>query len=121
MRRKPRPASFAFTSSAMTSASAIDVGIVASANQRLFCSDCQKTGSATMLHPAPRHGRAVHGALLVAPPNVDDPEFPPMISGFRPIPRARLPFPSIVVSSSDDWYMDVDDARALAEAWGSRF
>jgi hypothetical protein len=63
----------------------------------------------------------VHGALLVAPPNVDDPDFPPVIRGFRPIPRAPLPFPSIVVSGSDDWYMTPDDARELARAWGSRF
>ena len=78
-------------------------------------------GCLAVAHHAVRHGRRVHGALLVAPPNVDDPEFPPMIKGFRPIPRTRLPFPSVVVSGSDDWYMAPDDARELARAWGSRF
>ena len=78
-------------------------------------------GGLAVAHHAARHPRPVHGALLVAPPNVDDPAFPPLIRGFRPIPRARLPFPSIVVSGSDDWYMAVDDARGLARAWGSRF
>ena len=78
-------------------------------------------GCHAIAHHAARHARPVHGALLVAPPNVDDPDFPPVIKGFRPIPRAALPFPSIVVSGSDDWYMAPDDARELARAWGSRF
>ena len=78
-------------------------------------------GCHAIAHHASRHTRAVHGALLVAPPNVDDPEFPAVIKGFRPIPRAPLPFPSIVVSGDDDWYMAPDDARELARAWGSRF
>jgi len=78
-------------------------------------------GCHAIAHHAALHRRPVHGALLVAPPNVDDPDFPDVIKGFRPIPRAPLPFPSIVVSSDDDWYMAPDDARALAHAWGSRF
>ena len=44
-----------------------------------------------------------------------------MVKGFRPILRHTLPFPSIVVASSDDLYMLPEDARALARAWGSRF
>jgi hypothetical protein len=78
-------------------------------------------GALTVVHHAARHARPVHGALLVAVPDVDDPGFPPIIQGFGPMPRARLPFPSVVVASDDDWYMNPDDARALAQAWGSRF
>ena len=78
-------------------------------------------GCHAIAHHAARHARPVRGALLVAPPNVDDPDFPPVIQGFRPIPRRPLPFPSIVVASNDDWYMAPDDARVLAQAWGSRF
>ena len=78
-------------------------------------------GCLAVAHHAARHGRPVRGALLVATPNADDPAFPPIIMGFRPIPRARLPFPSILVASSDDWYMMPEDAEALARAWGSRF
>jgi len=78
-------------------------------------------GCLTVAHHAARHARPVRGALLVAPPDADDPTFSPLIKGFRPIPRAPLPFPSIVVASDDDWYMGPDDARVLAEAWGSRF
>ena len=43
-----------------------------------------------------------------------------MLEGFAPIPRARLPFPSIVVASRDDPFSEFARAQALAEAWGSR-
>ncbi|MNJ73935.1 hypothetical protein D3C77_707980 [compost metagenome] len=48
MRRKPRPLRLRFTHSAMISAMPMDVGIVPSANHRLFHSDCQNTGSSRM-------------------------------------------------------------------------
>jgi len=78
-------------------------------------------GSLAVAHHALRHARPIHGALLAALPNVDDPAFPPIVEGFSPIPRQRLPFPSIVATGSDDWYMTSDEARELAHAWGSRF
>jgi uncharacterized protein len=62
----------------------------------------------------------IHGALLVAPPDVDRPDFPPVMEGFAPIPRERLPFPSIVVASRNDPFSDFARAEALAAAWGSR-
>jgi predicted alpha/beta hydrolase family esterase len=98
---------------------ALDLAIAAAAAPPVLVA--HSLGCHAIAHHAARHTRAVHGALLVAPPNVDDPAFPPVIKGFRPIPRAPLPFPSIVVSGSDDWYMAPDDARDLARAWGSRF
>jgi predicted alpha/beta hydrolase family esterase len=98
---------------------ALDEAIVAAAAPVVLVG--HSLGCLTIAHHAGSHARPVHGALLVAPPNVDDPTFPPLSKGFRPIPRAPLPFPSIVVGSNDDWYMGEDDARALAQAWGSRF
>ena len=38
-----------------------------------------------------------------------------------PIPMEALPFPSIVLASSDDPYATPERSRALAGAWGSRF
>jgi serine hydrolase len=98
---------------------ALDAAIVAAPALPVLVA--HSLGCHAIAHHAARHRRPVHGALLVAPPNVDDPDFPPVIQGFRPIPRAPLPFPSIVVSSADDWYMPIEDARELARAWGSRF
>ncbi|HEX9820987.1 MAG TPA: alpha/beta hydrolase [Methylomirabilota bacterium] len=62
----------------------------------------------------------VHGTLLVAPPDVEHPDFPPVSEGFAPVPRERLPFPSIVVASRSDQFSEFERTRALAEAWGGR-
>jgi predicted alpha/beta hydrolase family esterase len=67
-------------------------------------------------------GRAVRGALLVAPADVDSPAHtPPETRGFAPMPRARLPFPATVIASADDPYMMLARARAFAAAWGAAF
>ncbi len=44
-RRNPRPLILPLTQTAISSASAIDAGIVPSANHRLLASACQKIGS----------------------------------------------------------------------------
>lgn len=62
----------------------------------------------------------VAGALLVAPPDTEREDMPPQLHGWRPIPRARLPFPSIAVISSDDPYGDAARMRAIAADWGAR-
>lgn len=63
----------------------------------------------------------VAGALLVAPADVDRPGVRPELAGFQPTPTKLLPFPSIVVSSSDDPWISLDKARSLATSWGSLF
>jgi len=80
-----------------------------------------------------RYGqRTVHGALLVAPPDLERPErwtvtdleradLVAATRDFLPVPRSGLPFPSQVVASSDDPYGSLERARELAEAWGSQF
>lgn len=63
----------------------------------------------------------IKGALLVAPPDPAGPAFPPLASGFAPVPMVSLPFASIVVASTDDPYDGRGYAQACASAWGSRF
>ena len=63
----------------------------------------------------------VQGALLVAPSDVEAPSYPAGPTGFAPTPLAPLPFPSIVVASTDDVYVTVERAERFAAAWGSRF
>jgi len=36
------------------------------------------------------------------------------------MPLVRIPFPSMVVSSTDDPYVTVDRAKVFATSWGSR-
>jgi hypothetical protein len=40
---------------------------------------------------------------------------------FGPYPRDPLPFPSVVVASSNDPYCKLDVAEDIAAAWGSMF
>jgi predicted alpha/beta hydrolase family esterase len=61
---------------------------------------------------------AVRGALLVAVPDPDGVAFPREATGFD-LPMALLPFPTIVVSSSDDPYATPEFSQAVAAAWGS--
>ena len=63
----------------------------------------------------------VRGALLVAPSDTEAASYPAGPTGFDPMPLARLPFPSVVVASTDDQYVTLERARTFADAWGSRF
>jgi predicted alpha/beta hydrolase family esterase len=62
----------------------------------------------------------IKGALLVAPSDVEAPEYAPGTTGFTPIPLQRLPFNSIVVASEDDPRVSLTRAGYFANAWGSR-
>ena len=63
----------------------------------------------------------IAGALLVAPADADAASFPAEAQGFAPMQLSALPFPSIVVASTNDPYVSLVRARAMAAAWGSRF
>jgi hypothetical protein len=64
--------------------------------------------------------RPVRGALLVAPSDTEAPSYPDGPIGWQPMPLAPLPFPSIVVASSNDEYVTPARAEYFARAWGSR-
>jgi uncharacterized protein len=72
-------------------------------------------------HWASRSNQRIKGALLVAPPNPDEPGFPKEAVGFSPVPLRQLKFPSIVVASTNDPYGSLAFAKSAAAAWGSRF
>ena len=75
---------------------------------------------ALVAHWAAAHRRPVHAALLVGPADVDsDAHTPPEAHVFRPMPMTRLPFPTIVVASRNDPYVDFRRAQVFAEAWGA--
>ena len=67
------------------------------------------------------YGWPVAGALLVAPADVDRVEVREELREFGPSPKTILPFPSIVVASSDDAWVSLQHARDLASFWGSHF
>lgn len=61
----------------------------------------------------------VIGALLVAPPNVERGRETERMDSFAPIPREPLPFPSLLVASSNDPYASLHTTIRIAAMWGS--
>lgn len=77
---------------------------------------------------AQRASREIRGALLAAPADLETPMpagYPTTDAlrehGWLPIPRLKLPFPSIVAAGNNDPLARLERAREFAQAWGSRF
>lgn len=73
----------------------------------------------TIVQWVKKYNRNIKGALLVAPSDTESPVYPRGTTGFVPIPLIKLPFRSIIVTSSDDVYVSLERARFFAECWGS--
>ncbi|HEY9079301.1 alpha/beta hydrolase [Magnetovibrio sp.] len=80
-------------------------------------------GCALVAHWAALHPTTpVQAALLVAPADVDsDQHTPAEVRDFAPMPMARLPFPTSVIASTTDTYVDTHRAQVFATAWGADF
>ena len=80
-------------------------------------------GAALIPHLAVAHPELnIRGALIVAPADADEsPALRDIARGFAPIPHRALPFPSILVASTNDPYLRIERATKLAAAWGARF
>ncbi|MBC6612766.1 serine hydrolase family protein [Hymenobacter sp. BT507] len=96
----------------------LDAAVAAAGSQVVLVA--HSLACATVAHWAATTRHQLQGALLVAPADVDRPDFPPEVIGFAPMPLARLPFPSTVVASTDDRYVSLARAQQFADAWGSR-
>lgn len=68
----------------------------------------------------PLEGGKVIGALLVAPPDVEERPLDRRLTRFAPVPERALPFPSILVASRNDPYLTMAQARRLARRWDAR-
>ena len=84
-------------------------------------------GVVMLMHWAHRTQRAVRGALLATPPDFEQPMpagYPSIealrAGGWLSVPRARLPFPSIVAASRNDPLGRYERVAELAHDWGSR-
>jgi uncharacterized protein len=78
-------------------------------------------GCTAVAHWAKRFGTRIKGAFLVAPSDCEAPSYTFDTKGFAPIPLEKLPFPSLVVASTDDEYVPFERARFFAESWGGEF
>lgn len=61
----------------------------------------------------------IKAALLVAPADVERPEAPHPLQHWLPIAQSRLPFPTLVVASSNDPYCSLPRAQHMAQHWGA--
>lgn len=61
----------------------------------------------------------VQGVLLVAPADVERVGCPQALVNFAPVPQRRLPFPSVLVGSTNDPAASAHRALQFAERWGS--
>jgi predicted alpha/beta hydrolase family esterase len=84
-------------------------------------------GVAITVHWAQRSTRPVQGALLATPPDLEEPlpaGYPTLEDleqgGWEPVPRRRLPFPSVVAASTNDPMARFRRVAGMAESWGSR-
>lgn len=84
-------------------------------------------GVMMVVHWARRHLRPVQGALLATPADLETPLPPgyPTLSdlrrnGWLPVPRSRLPFPSVVAASSNDPLASHERVAGYAADWGAR-
>jgi predicted alpha/beta hydrolase family esterase len=84
-------------------------------------------GCLMVAHWAERHSRPIRGALLVTPADVANPlpaGYPTMAelddSGWLPIPRSRLSFPSLIVASRNDPLADFSRVEGMAWDWGAK-
>jgi predicted alpha/beta hydrolase family esterase len=77
-------------------------------------------GCLTIAAWAERYGRAVKAAFLVAPPDAEVLHRALDRVLLHPVPERPLPFPSVVVASTNDPWASFDRVERYARAWGSR-
>jgi len=79
-------------------------------------------GSQVIVRCANEFKRPIAGAMLVAPPDVENPKIRPKhLLTFGPASREPLPFPSVTVASRNDPFCSIEKAEAMATDWGSLF
>ncbi|MCB1386153.1 MAG: serine hydrolase family protein [Nitratireductor sp.] len=79
-------------------------------------------GSQVIVQAAREFAKPVAGALLVAPPDVANPDIRPRhLLTFGPAPTDPLPFPSVTIASRNDPFCAFDVAERMAADWGSLF
>jgi predicted alpha/beta hydrolase family esterase len=74
----------------------------------------------TVAYWAAKYNRKIKGALLVGPSDTEADTYPPGTTGFKPMPINKLPFPTITIASSDDYYVSLERAAYFANCWDSK-
>lgn len=78
-------------------------------------------GCATIAHWAAHFKSRIKGALLVAPSDLDAPQYTFPATGFNPVPMIEINFKTILVASSNDPWVTTDRAKLFANTWASEY
>jgi len=79
-------------------------------------------GVLAVVHAAQRlKDTKVRGAFLVAPPDLEGGTAPPETMAFAGVPEDPLPFPSMLVASTNDPYCSIERSAEFAIAWACDF
>ena len=76
-------------------------------------------GGSTIVEWSKKHTANILAVFMVAVPDVQGINVPEAISGYQTPPLEKLPFPSLLLASTDDPYSNLDRTQYFAEAWGS--
>ncbi|MGQ1784087.1 MULTISPECIES: RBBP9/YdeN family alpha/beta hydrolase [unclassified Saccharicrinis] len=78
-------------------------------------------GGITLSHWVHKYQKKIKAAFIVAPPNVESvpPEYG--LDSFLPVPKSKIPFPTILVASINDQWSSIEESEKLAQDWGSEF
>jgi predicted alpha/beta hydrolase family esterase len=103
---------------------ALDQAIVAIDGPVVLCA--HSAGCLMVAHWAARHSRPIHAALLATPADIERPMPEPYprleeleAQGWLPLPRTKLPFPTLLGASRNDPLAAWDRTQMLAADWGS--
>lgn len=76
-------------------------------------------GGIAIAHWANQYNQKIKGAMIVAPPDLENPFQQLPIKNFTPIPAIKLPFPSVIVASRNDNWATKERTKLFAQNWGS--
>lgn len=103
--------------------SRLDAAIAAAGSRARVVLIAHSLGCATVARWAaqavPRQVARVAAAFLVAPADVERPVCDARLAAFGPLPQAPLPFPTLVVGSTNDTVCSAPRAQQLAQIWGA--
>ncbi len=78
-------------------------------------------GGIALSHWVNTYKRKIKGALIVAPPVLDNIPSEIGLDSFLPVPKYKIDFPTLLVASTNDPWADLEASLLLAQSWGSEF
>ena len=76
-------------------------------------------GGSTIVEWNKKYSANIVAAFMVAVPDVHSDYFPDAITGYQDLPITKLPFPSMLLASTDDPYASYERAEYFSKQWGS--